>query len=379
MSEAPPVLVAEPADLTGLVRQWKKEPILAVDTEAASFHRHHNRIYLVQVSTRKDTAILDPLALADLGGFGALLEDPAIEIVFHDADYDLRLLDQQYGLHVRNLFDTRVAAELLNEPGLSLAALLERHLGVRVDKRFQRADWSKRPLSPEMQAYAANDTRYLVILRDLLAEKLIQAGRMAWAREEFELLQDVRWSGNGRESPGYLRVKGAKALTRRQLAILREVHGWRENLAARLDRAEFRILGNEALLTIAQQAPVTAEALAAIKGVGRETVDRRARAIVAAVRRGLRVPEKELPHIERQPRRAREPELEARIARLKAARTRVAERLDLAPGVVCPNHLLEAIARERPETLDALRGVEGVRGWQVESFGSELLEALKTP
>jgi len=378
MSDSP-LLVAEPRDLAGLVTQWGKESVLAVDTEAASFHRHRNRIYLVQVSTRSETAILDPLALEDLSGFGKLLADPDIEIVFHDADYDLRLFDDQYGLHVANLFDTRVAAELLNEPGLSLAALLDRHLGVKVDKRFQRADWSQRPLSPEMRAYAANDTRYLVELRDLLATKLEQAGRLAWAREEFALLQGVRWSGNGRGEPGYLRVKGARALEPRQLAILREVHAWREGLAERLDRAEFRIVANEALLAIAQQGPETPEALGAIKGVGRETVERRSRAIIAAVRRGLRVPEKDLPRIERPPRRAREPELEARIARLKTARTRVAARLELAPGVVCPNHSLELIARELPDSLEALRRVDGIREWQVETFGEELLDALKTP
>src|SRR6185312_12019364 len=115
--------------------------------------------------------------------------DPAVEVVFHDADYDLRLLDKEYGLHAETLFDTRVAAQLLNEPGIGLAALLEKYLGVRLDKRFQRADWSARPLSDEMLAYAASDTHHLPPLRDILKAQLEARGRLPWAQEEFSLLE----------------------------------------------------------------------------------------------------------------------------------------------------------------------------------------------
>ncbi|HLQ22431.1 MAG TPA: ribonuclease D, partial [Gemmatimonadales bacterium] len=143
-----------------LLEELGREPLVAVDTEAASFHRYHDRVYLVQLSSRARTAIIDPLAVADLGALGRLLADPDVEIVFHDADYDLRLLDQQFGFRAKRLFDTRVAAQLLNEPGIGLAALLEKYLDVRLDKRFQRADWSTRPLSADMVRYAADDTRH---------------------------------------------------------------------------------------------------------------------------------------------------------------------------------------------------------------------------
>jgi ribonuclease D len=372
-----PPLIASAQDLSALLDELRQAPVLAVDTEAASFHRHVDRIYLIQISTRETTAIIDPVAVKDLSGFGALLADPAIEVVFHDADYDLRLFDLQYGFRATRLFDTRVAAELLNEPGLGLAALLERHLDVRVDKRFQRADWSARPISPEMLAYAANDTRHLVALRDLLKARLEETGRLAWAEEEFEQMALVRWAPDEDREPGWLRLKGAKALPPRQLAILREVHGWRTEVAAKLDRAEFRVLGNEALFAIAREAPTTAEALAAIKGVGRETLERRGRDIVAAVRRAQRLKGDELPRVERPPRRPREPEIEARLARLKAARTDVTERLGLPPGVVCPNSVLDAIARAVPSSPDELSAIPGMRKWQVESFGADLLAALQ--
>jgi ribonuclease D len=374
-----PQLVATERDLAELLDELGREPVLAIDTEAASFHRHHDRIYLIQVSSRTRTAIIDPLALPDLSGFGALLANPAIESVFHDADYDLRLFDRQYGFRAARLFDTRVAAEFLGEPGLSLAALLERHFGVRIDKRFQRADWSERPLSPEMLAYAAADTAHLVGLRDLLAERLDAARRTAWAEEEFAALTTVRWTTDADREPGWLRLKGAKQLPPRQLAILREVHGWRVEIASKTDRAEFRILGNEALFAIAEKAPRTVEELEKIKGVGRDTLERRGRAIVAAVNRALRLPDDKLPRLERAPRRAREPEIEARLARLKAARSGITARLGLEPGVAAPNSLLEAVARTAPSSLEELEQLPGVRRWQVQALGEDLLAALRTP
>src|SRR3954463_15369224 len=115
---------------------------LAVDTEGASFHRFVDRIYLLQISTRERTAVVDPLPIGVPKELGALVEDPAVEIVFHDADYDLRLLQQDYGWQIRNVFDTRVAAQLMGIRAFGLAALLERFFGVKLDKKHQRADWS---------------------------------------------------------------------------------------------------------------------------------------------------------------------------------------------------------------------------------------------
>ncbi|HEX2218790.1 MAG TPA: ribonuclease D, partial [Gemmatimonadales bacterium] len=225
------------AELVALADRLRREPLLAMDTEAASFHRYVDRVYLLQISSREETAVVDPLATGGLDPIGELLSDPAIEIVFHDADYDLRLLHREYGFTARHLFDTRIAAQLLNEPGIGLAALLEKYLGVRLDKRFQRADWSARPLSPEMLEYAASDTRYLPQLRDILRERLRECGRLEWAEEEFALLEDIRPTPADQVEPGRLRLKGAKALRARELAILRELWQWREAAARRADRA----------------------------------------------------------------------------------------------------------------------------------------------
>jgi ribonuclease D len=370
-------LIETPADLAALVDRLRGEPLVAVDTEAASFHRYHDRVYLLQISSRRETAVVDPLATGTLDPVGELLADPAVEIVFHDADYDLRLLDREYHFHAETLFDTRVAAQLLNEPGIGLAALLEKYLGVRLDKRFQRADWSARPLSADMLAYAASDTRYLPELRDILAGQLEARGRMGWAREEFALLTGIRAADPNGAEPGWLRLKGAKALRGRELAVLREVWEWRESVAKRLDRATFRVLNNEPLLAMAKAPPGDLAALKAIPGISSDQAERRGREILTAVRRGLEVPEDEIPRIARPARRAPDLVFETRLERLKARRNALAQELELAPGVLCPNGTLEAIARAEPDTVERLEAVPELRRWQARTIGPALFDALQ--
>ena len=352
---------------------------LAVDTEAASFHRYSDRVYLLQLSSRERTLVVDPLAVTDFGRFGAVLADPEIEIVFHDADYDLRLLEREFSIRATRLFDTRVAAQLLDEPGIGLAALLEKYQGVTLDKRFQRADWSRRPLSDDMLRYAATDTKHLLTLRDLLADKLAASGRASWAAEEFALLEDVRWGPEDDEEPAWLRLKGAKALKPRELAVLRELHAWRDEQAKRLDRAAFRVLNNEPMLAMARAMPADVEALKGIPGIGTETIARRGAQLLAAIERARAIPDGKLPRLERPPRRAPDPVLEARIERLKALRNRLAPTLGLQPGVLCPNGTLEAIARANPRTLEELAAVPELRHWQRRELGRELLAAVAEP
>lgn len=364
------------AALRRLVKAIRGASLLAVDTEAASFHRFRDRAYLLQVSTGKRTAVIDPLAVEDLSPIGAMLADPKIEIVFHDADFDLRLLDRDFHFRVVNVFDTKIGAQFVNEPAIGLAALLSKHLGVTLNKKYQRADWSARPLSQEMITYAAMDTRYLPQLRDLLRERLVEAQRLEWAQEEFRLLERVRWAARGNGKDAYLKLKGAKALRGRPLAVLRELYRWRDRTARRVDRAPFRIMNTEPLLALAKSPPTDLEGLSAFHGVGRETVSRSGRDILKAIDRALALPEEEIPRVDRPVRPPHDLALDARIDRLKSARNRVARKLELPPGVVCPNGTLEAIARSKPKTIAGLKRVSGVRDWQAREFGEELLSEI---
>lgn len=376
MSTVTPRLIASASDWSALLDDLAHEPLLGLDTEAASFHRFRDRVYLLQISSRSITAVVDPLAVPGLPGLGDLLGNASIEWVLHDADYDLRLLQHEYRIGIEQLFDTRIAAQFLNEPGIGLAALLERWLGIRIDKKFQRADWSQRPLTPGMIEYAATDTHYLPELRDRLRDQLTLRGRLSWVEEECRLSRTVQWAPEEPPETAFLHMKGARALDRRGLAILRELFAWRERVAATLDRARFRVLGNEAMLALAKEPPDSVENLARTSGVGRDLAARRGAELMAAIERGRAVPDRDLPRFPRNPRWQPDPEQDQRFERLKAVRTALAAELELAPGVLCPNGVLEGIARAYPRDLTQLAAVPGVRQWQVEVIGSALLTSL---
>src|SRR5690606_2199740 len=275
------------------------ESVLALDTEASSFHRYRERVCLVQISDRKNTWLVDPLSITDLAPLRTLLADKRMEVVIHDADYDLRILARHHDIRVENVFDTLVAAELVNEPEIGLAALLQRYLGISVDKKFQKADWSRRPLPEPMLSYAAGDTSHLIELRDILAEALRKKERWEWAEEEFSLLTDAPFNLPINEEPAFLRMKGAKLLKPEQLAILREVHTWREGVAEQMDRAPFMVIGNDVLLSISTDPPGSLTELGERKGVGERVIERHGRKIMAAIEKGRALPRDQWPRLQR--------------------------------------------------------------------------------
>lgn len=374
MKEAP--LIADAGTFRDLVAHLSVGTCLALDTEASSFHRFHERIGLIQISDRSETWLIDPLAIRSMEPLGAILGSEASEIVIHDADYDLRLLKRMYGFRVRHIFDTLIAAELINEPELGLASLMLKYFGIKLDKRFQKADWCKRPLTQDMLDYAAMDTRHLIALRDELTAQLKAKGRWDWAMEEFGLLTELPFQAKAEELPGFLRIKGAKALRPKELSILKELHAWRDQVAAKLDRAAFMVLGNDVLLSLAK-APVSNLAeLAAQKGVGASAVAKYGEAILAAQQRGMATPKDQWPRLERPKRHPRDPQLEERVKRLKAVRDKLASEQDLRPGIVAANHLLMDIARAKPATIGELMAIPPIRRYQAEVFGPELLGAI---
>ena len=375
-----PTPTAEYLDTDPAVGAWlasiRRAPVLALDTEGASFHRFIDRIYLLQLSTRDQHAIIDPLPINPPTLLGEIVEDPAIEIVFHDADYDLRLLHQDYGWQIRNIFDTRIAAQLLGVKAFGLAALLERHFGLKLAKKHQRADWSMRPLTADMLDYAAQDTMHLLGLRDRLRDELDQKGRLDWAREEFQRLETVRWATED-ASNAFLKVKGVRNLTRRELALFRELVIWRDAAALKLDRATFRVVSNDVLFEAARTAPDSKAALGRIKGMPRGILEKASEDMIAAIVRGLAVPENDLPRFTRSARWDRDPDFDPKVGALKAVRDEAAARLELDPGVLCSRDRMEAVARLLPGETGALAQIPEFRRWQIAELGEGFVKALK--
>ena len=348
------------------------QPQLAVDTEADSLHSYFDKVCLIQMSIPDQDFIVDPLVRIDLAGFGELLANPAVQKVLHGGDYDLRIMNRDFGFTVCNLIDTSVCAQLLGYEGIGLAALLDRHFGVKLNKTHQRADWSMRPLPQDMLEYASTDTHYLIALAAKLREELEALNRWDWAVEEFTRMESIRFREASEEDPDpWRKMKNIGNLERRSLAIVRDLYAWRDALARKADRPPFKILGNDSMVEIAKAKPVTFRDLTQIAAVSRYHSDRYGRELVNIVKKAMEIPEADLPDKNEPKPWIRDKSLESRINKLKTVRDRYAKELKIDPAVLGARHILSAIATAG--SLD----VPNMREWQKKVMGEALLAAIQ--
>ncbi len=368
-------LIETREDLDSLAQELLGEKLLAFDTEADSFYHYFDKTCLVQVATRRQIYLIDPLAFGgpkELSPLAPIFASPDIRKIFHAAEYDLFVLKRDCGFEFRNLFDTMISAQILGYPSVGLAGLAERHFGVKLPKEQQRSDWSARPLSAKQLSYAASDVLYLIELSDRLKKELQQAKRRSWAQEEFEALCNRQWPEREFDKLGYLRIKGARKLSPKSLAILRELYLFRDKRARELDRPAFKVLGNRTLLEIAERQPRKQADLGDIKGITELIQRRMGRDLMAAVRKSRTAQHGPIPKLANNGRRRLDRQGERRLTGLKSWRAEKAKELKIDPGVLCPNAALEAIAWQDPKSKAELQQIPELKRWFVWDFGAEV-------
>lgn len=367
-------IITDAVRLADVAARIGREKEVAVDLEMDSLHHYQEKVCLIQISTRTESWLIDPLALNDLSPLAAPFGNPGIVTVMHGADYDIRSLHRDFGIEVSNLFDTMIASRLLGITEFGLAALLKARFGIELNKKYQKADWSKRPLSSEMCAYAAADTSDLLRLYDQLRAELVEKERLSWLEEECRLVCQARVTE--KEGPLFLSCKGAGKLKGRSLAILEALLQLRDRQARELDRPAFKVISAETLLEIAEIRPRFPNDLNSVKGMTPGQIQRYGDRIVAAVAAALALRDEELPRFPRQQREEPMDGTKERLKCLKSWRQEKSHKLGLEPGVLAPNWLLEGISDANPADVSALDGVAGMRGWQKSLFGRELLAEL---
>jgi len=372
----PPVLVTTPGALREMTARLREAPAVAVDTEANSFYAYYERVCLIQLTFDGTDYVVDPLALDDLSALGPILADPGIEKIFHAVEYDLIVLKREYGFEFAGLFDTMIASRILGRPAVGLAALLEEQFGVHLDKRWQRADWGKRPLSPEQLDYARLDTHYLLPLRDVLLAELRALGREEEAREEFARLAQTTPPPNEFDPEGFWRIKGAHDLPPRGVAVLRELYLYRDEQARRRNRPPFKVFSDAAMVRVSQVRPGNRAELARIKGMSDYVVRRYGDGILRVVARGLRARPPQLPR--RSNNHRPDEAVLARYQALKDWRKARARERGVDPDVVVSNGALMALARRDPRTGDDLAAVPGLSDWKRHEYGADILQVLRT-
>jgi ribonuclease D len=373
----PPVLyVDHPRLMDRALAILGKHRRVALDTEADSLHHYYEKLCLIQVSTPSGNFLVDPLAGLDL----TLLLDQlkGRTLVLQGADYDLRLLRKTYGFVPDRIYDTGLASQLLGYKEFSLAALVKRHFAYTLPKSSQRADWSRRPLTDQMYAYAVNDTCRLLDLMEILNLELEMKNRTSWLKQSCERALDDSRTDRAPDPKERWRIRGWTRLQGRQVALLFELWNWREKEAAKADRPTFKVFGNEALLELAVWAADNpSEEVARFRRLPRSLRGRRLEALRRAISRGRTKPESQWPPPPVRKGRRLCPDASRRNDLLRNARNALAENLEIDPGVLAPNSALLSIAVANPGTPEVLKETGALLPWQAEVVSDTFLALLR--
>jgi ribonuclease D len=371
------VLITSSQQLTELAPILASQPTLAIDTEADSFHSYFEKTCLIQIAYEGGECVIDPLAVSDLSVLGPILADPGVEKVFHAAEYDVLILKRDYGFTFANIFDTMVASKVLGHKRCGLSALAQDLLGLTLDKRFQRADWSQRPLSPDLLDYARQDVRYLLTLRRLLGDQLRERGRLAQAEEEFQRLTQVTWTKRAFDPEGFQFIKESEYLDDSSRAILKELYLARDAEARRRNLPPFRILSDGVLVEVSQRRPSSTIDLGRLQipGLTPLVVGRYGSWLLTAIRQGKQAPPQPLKRS--RPGHRRDEAERERFEALRRWRKEQADREGVEPEVVMPRQAMNALAHEPPSDVEGLSAVSGLGPWTASRYGQEILRVLQ--
>jgi ribonuclease D len=360
------VYISDAEQLATFCERASGSGILAVDTEFIRERTYHPQLCLIQVATADESAAIDPILIKDLSPLVALLGDSRIVKVFHACGQDLEVINDAMGLVPAPSFDTQLAAAFVGYRNqIGYGALVEACCGVHLPKADSLTDWSRRPLDAEQLRYAEDDVTYLPAVYESLMAQLVERDRLSWLLPEMEdLTRPDRYERNPREA--YLHLRRAGSLTRKQLAVARELCAWREGVAERRDLPRRWVLTDEVVLEACKRAPRTVDRLLRIRGT--EQLGRaEAQAAVDAIARGLEANPNSLPERRRHERPGAQTEsvldLMYALLRLVSERSGVASQL-----IATRDDLLEFLNDPGSSNLSS--------GWRYDLLGCELERLL---
>jgi ribonuclease D len=337
--------------LRELTSELAEQRIIGVDLESDSMYHFKEKVCLIQIASTQATAIIDPLQIKNLSLLEPLFRRADIQKVFHGADYDVRSLYRDFRIAVNNLFDTELACRFLGFKESGLNAVLKKKYNIQLDKKNQRKDWSKRPL-------------------------LIQTGRLSWVQEECNYLSGVRPAPVDSE-PLFLGFKGAGKLGPKGLAVLEELLQLRRKIARQQDRPLFRIIGNKSILMLAEARPLSRRKLPETGALGSKQVDRYGKDVIAAVKKALHRPAKDLPKYPRKTAPMVPAIVAKRVKELRNWRDLLAKKLQIDPAIICTRAQISALAVQRPQNVDSLTKNNDLKTWQIAEFGKDIVDILK--
>lgn len=366
-----PEFIDKQADLRKLNSQLTNQPQIAIDTESNSLFAYQEQVCLIQISFPGHDYLLDAITLPDLNPLSDIFANAKVEKVIHAAEYDLRCLKRDFGFQVINLFDTRTALRTLGRERTGLGDVLADEFGVKINKRWQRANWGQRPLPDELLDYARMDTHYLLQLRDRLAHTLKENNRWEEAAEECKRLTMLNANEIEPRENRFWKIQGAHKLKPRETAVLQEVADFREQQAKRLNRPHFKVMADKTLFEIALTQPKTLDMLSTVHGMTKNQVRRFGKGLLAAIDRGLKRPPP------KRPKSKRPSDAEAkRYKRLHSWRKRTAEKRGVDSDIILPREIVEEIANLSPKTPQDLQEILQPLEWRFQKYGDAILKLI---
>lgn len=371
--------------LAAAVAALEGTTVLAVDTESDSFYSYEESCCLVQMTgDHGPDYVVDPLRVKDLSPLAGLMADPDVIKIFHGADYDVVSLKRDFGFTIRNIFDTMIAAQAAGQARFGLGDLVNQYFGIKLNKKYQRHDWSSRPLKPEHLAYARLDSHFLPKLMNILRPLAEENGRADMLAEEFGLLEGREWSRRPFSPDDCMKIKGATKLDPDQRKVLRQVFLARDARARQRNRPAFKIWGNDTSLDLARKQPKTKAELGKALGATHHVVRRYASDVVDAVVAGVAdtSPAPKNPRPDEPRRHPRLPPFtrddEPLMASLKKWRNKQAATEEMAPGMVVNNAVMQSAAALKPKAVADLEFILEMRDWQRAMYGEAIVERVGT-
>jgi ribonuclease D len=385
--DSSPILVYSPKTYAQMLTHLRQHQLVALDTESDSLYRYYPKICLIQLSVgaRDDNSdpagvvdyLVDPLRLTDLSALGAVLAAPGVEVIMHAAENDMLLLYRNFGFTFPKIFDTQLAARILGWKQVGLAAILEAQFGIVSDKRMQRTNWGKRPLTAEQITYAQMDTHYLPVLRERLIVELKERKRWEEAQNAFAQLSRIDYSTRTVEERTFWSMKAVRDVPGDRLNVLEALWQWREAEARHQNRPPFKVAGDTVLIELARRLPVDISALHQIPDLSSNQIERYGAVLLRTVQEGQRQPQPHPPEYEARPEYMLDKAAMARFDALRKWRSETARERDVQPDIVLPNSTLLTIALRNPTSATELATIAELGEWKVLTYGPQILATLQ--
>ena len=370
-------IIENDIDLKKVINTLKNEESIGVDVEADSMYHFKEKVCLIQLSSEKECFVVDPLKVNNTSQLKTLFINRNIKKVFHGADFDIRSLHRDFGIEVNNLFDTELASRFLGVLESGLDSVLLKKFNVKVDKKYQRSNWTKRPLPEEMIEYAAGDVKYLIPLAEMLEKGLEEKGRTGWEKEECKILSMVRHESTN-NSPLFIRFKGAGKLDPRGLAVLEALLQYRMKVAEEVDRPLFKVFSNNSLMGLATEKPVAMKNLQNLNIMSPKLIRIYGVKFIAIIKNAMKIRNSDLPVYPRKRTPFVKPVVSRRIMAIKTWRDEIASGLNIDPTILFNKAMMNAIATKNPQNLEDLAAVEGLKKWQKKEFGRDVVSIISS-